>query len=58
MIVYLVIGALFYAYMCYKNLASFKDADCVSVARGLIFGILLWPAAMVFAWRNRESNRN
>lgn len=58
MITYLTIGIIFYAYCCYKNPTSFKDASIASIARGLVFGILLWPAAMVFVWRNRESNRN
>ncbi len=50
---YLAIGVAFYFICCIKNIKSFKDADFISVLRGLVFGILLWPFATIYILREK-----
>jgi hypothetical protein len=43
---YLKIGVLYYIYMAITNAESYKEATTNSILKGLIYGILLWPAVM------------
>jgi len=43
---YFIFGLGFYTGVAILKRDTYKDASFGSVARGLIFGVLLWPIAM------------
>lgn len=45
---YLLTGWIFYGVMAILRRDTFKNADNASVFRGLVFGVLLWPVAMIY----------
>lgn len=45
---YLIFGLLFYAVVALLRWRSFKDADIGGILRGVLFGVVLWPVAMLY----------
>lgn len=48
MFAYLIIGLLFYFFMCMLNLKSFRHAGFIEILRGALFGIIFWPIAIIY----------
>ena len=47
MIVYLTIGLGVYLAASAAHSSSFKDASFISIVKGILFGLLLWPIGLV-----------
>lgn len=45
---YLLLGIGFYLGAAFTNSKRFKNASIFGIIRGLIFDVLLWPAAILF----------
>lgn len=44
---YLLIGLIFYIIIAILRYKSFKNADIAGLFRGILFGIVFWPLAMI-----------
>jgi len=55
-IIYLVFGLGFYVALSMSRWDSFKGSDWKSIARGVVFGWILWPLAILLykEWRLNE----
>jgi hypothetical protein len=45
---YLYIGLVFYLIMAFIRFRTLIEADLTSILKGLFFGIVLWPFAVLF----------
>ncbi len=53
-IYYLLIGVGFWMGLSVARLKTFKNASFFSVLKGLLFGILAWPFALIFVYKTYD----
>jgi len=48
-ILYFIFGDGFYVGLCCNNSKGFVGADCSSILRGVLIGLIFWPIGLIYS---------